>query len=69
LQTLSLKRLDASKVATFSNVAPVLTVLWGILFFQEKMTPALLLGGLLTLGGIAWTGRPARRSRTSSGTT
>ena len=30
LQNLSLRRLDASQVATFSNAAPVLTVIWGI---------------------------------------
>ena len=60
LQNLSLRRLDASQVATFSNVAPVLTVVWGVWFFHERLTPALLLGGLLTLGGIAWTSRPVR---------
>ncbi len=58
LQNLSLRRLDASQVATFSNVAPVLTVVWGVWFFHESLTPALLIGGLLTLGGIAWTSRP-----------
>jgi drug/metabolite transporter (DMT)-like permease len=58
LQNLSLRRLDASQVATFSNVAPVLTVVWGVWFFHERLTPALIIGGLLTLGGIAWTSRP-----------
>jgi drug/metabolite transporter (DMT)-like permease len=61
LQNLSLRRLDASQVATFSNVAPVLTVVWGVLFFHEILSPALLFGGLLTLGGVIWTSRPAPR--------
>jgi drug/metabolite transporter (DMT)-like permease len=60
LQNLSLRRLDASQVATFSNVAPVLTVLWGVWFFHEALTPSLVAGGLLTLGGIVWTSRPVR---------
>lgn len=60
LQNLSLRRLDASQVATFSNVAPVLTVVWGVWFFHERLTLALVIGGLLTLGGIAWTSRPRR---------
>ena len=37
LQNLSLRRLDASQVATFSNVAPVLTVVWGVWFFHESL--------------------------------
>jgi drug/metabolite transporter (DMT)-like permease len=59
LQNLSLRRLDASQVATFSNVAPVLTVVWGFCFFHEALSPALVVGGLLTLGGVIWTSRPA----------
>ncbi|MDR3619478.1 MAG: DMT family transporter [Paludisphaera borealis] len=59
LQNLSLRRLDASQVATFSNVAPVLTVVWGVWLFHEALSPALVVGGLLTLGGVIWTSRPA----------
>jgi drug/metabolite transporter (DMT)-like permease len=64
LQNLSLRRLDASQVATFSNAAPILTVLWGVWFFHESLTPALIVGGLMTLGGIFWTGRPRARLAT-----
>jgi drug/metabolite transporter (DMT)-like permease len=64
LQNLSLRRLDASQVATFSNAAPILTVLWGVWFFHESLSPALIVGGLLTLGGIFWTGRPRARPAT-----
>ena len=56
-----MRRLDASQVATVGNAAPILTVIWGIWLFHEAITPALILGGVLTLGGILWTSRPARR--------
>jgi drug/metabolite transporter (DMT)-like permease len=64
LQNLSLRRLDASQVATFSNAAPILTVLWGVWFFHESLTPALIVGGLMTLGGVFWTARPRARLAT-----
>jgi drug/metabolite transporter (DMT)-like permease len=66
LQNLSLRRLDASQVATFSNAAPVLTVVWGVWFFHEVLTPTLIIGGLLTLGGIFWTNRLAFRPNPGS---
>lgn len=63
-QNQALRRLDASQVATFGNAAPMLTVLWGVLLFHEAVTPALALGGALTLCGILITTRsrpaPAR---------
>jgi len=39
----------------------VLTVVWGVWFFHEVLTPTLIIGGLLTLGGIFWTNRPGFR--------
>ena len=57
-QNLSLRRFDASQVATFSNGSPFLTVVWGIWLFGELLTPALVVGGALTLGGIYWASRP-----------
>jgi len=70
-QNHSLSRLDASQVATFSNGSPVLTVVWGVWFFEEAVTVALTIGGLLTLGGIYWStksgnGRSARIGPTPS---
>jgi hypothetical protein len=47
-------------VATFGNAAPILTVVWGYLFLGEAITPFLIVGGALTLGGILWTIRPKR---------
>ena len=61
-QNHSLSRLDASQVATFSNGSPVLTLVWGVFFFEEAITVALAVGGLLTLGGIFWSTRVSRPS-------
>jgi drug/metabolite transporter (DMT)-like permease len=59
-QNLAMQRLDASQVATFNNAGPVLTIAWGVWLFGETVTPALALGGLLTLGGIIWANKPGR---------
>jgi drug/metabolite transporter (DMT)-like permease len=61
-QNLALRRFDASQVATFSNAAPVLTVIWGMWLFGESLTPTLVVGGAMTLGGIYLTCRPGRPS-------
>ena len=64
-QNLAMSRLDASQVASFGNVAPLLTVVWGAWLFGESVTPALAVGGALTLGGLVWTGpnpRPEPRT-------
>jgi drug/metabolite transporter (DMT)-like permease len=53
-QNLAMREFDASEVATFGNASPVLTVFWGIWLFGEAVTPGLVVGGLLTLGGILW---------------
>jgi drug/metabolite transporter (DMT)-like permease len=60
-QNQAMRRLDASQVATVGNAAPILTVVWGIWLFHEALTPALILGGTLTLGGIFWDSRPRGR--------
>ena len=59
-QNLSMRRFDASQVATYSNGSPVLTVLWGIWLFGEPLTPSLLVGRRITLAGICWASRPRR---------
>jgi drug/metabolite transporter (DMT)-like permease len=60
-QNLSMRALDASQVATFGNVAPLLTVLWGCLLFDERISPIAGVGGTLVLLGIAWSSRPSRK--------
>lgn len=57
-QNLAMQRLDASQVANFNNAGPVLTIAWGVWLFGEALSPALIFGGLLTLGGIIWASRP-----------
>lgn len=57
-QNLALRRLDASQVATVGNAAPLLTILWGVWLLGEQVTPTLVVGGGLVLGGIVWTTRP-----------
>ena len=61
-QNLAMRRLDASQVANFSNVSPVLTVVWGAWLFGESISASLVVGGTLTLAGVFWTGmsRPQR---------
>jgi drug/metabolite transporter (DMT)-like permease len=59
-QNLSLRRFEASQVATFSNASPFLTVVWGVWLFDELLTPAVVVGGALTLGGIYWASRSRR---------
>jgi drug/metabolite transporter (DMT)-like permease len=60
-QSVALRRLDASEVATVGNAAPLMTVVWGYLLLGEAITPFLIVGGALTLGGILWTGRTSAR--------
>jgi drug/metabolite transporter (DMT)-like permease len=56
-QNQALRRLDASQVAVVGNASPLLTVLWGVSFLGEALTPTLIGGGILILGGILWTER------------
>ncbi len=50
--TIALRRAPASLVSPFSYLTPLLSFLYGLLFFQEKIGPASLLGaGLIIAGG------------------
>ncbi len=60
-QNLAMRSLDASQVATFGNIAPVLTIVWGYLLFGERLSPIAAVGGVLVLAGIAWSSRPVPR--------
>jgi drug/metabolite transporter (DMT)-like permease len=60
-QNLALGRLDASQVATFGNLSTLLTMLWGHLLFDERLTPALALGGGLVMLGLLGASRPIGR--------
>lgn len=58
-QNLALRHVDASQLAAVGNAAPLLTILWGVWLLGESFTPAIAVGGVLTLAGIAWTNRAA----------
>ncbi len=62
-QNLALRRFDASQVATLNNASPILTVVWGMLLFGEVLTPTLVAGGAMTLGGIYWACRQRSAAR------
>lgn len=60
-QNLAMRRLDASQVAVVGNLAPALTVLWGVWLLDEPLSLTLLVGGGLTLLGIVWANRASAR--------
>jgi drug/metabolite transporter (DMT)-like permease len=65
-QNLAMRRLDASQVANFSNISPILTVILGAWLFGEAVTTSLVLGGTLTLAGVFWTARSRPQVRAES---
>ncbi len=62
-QNQSLRRMDASQVATVGNVAPILTIVWGIVFLGEDLHTPLIVGASLTVSGILWASRPVRQPK------
>ncbi len=48
-----LRRYDASLVAPLGLTAPLWAMVFGVTVFHDPLTPRLLLGALLTLGGVA----------------
>ena len=59
-QNLAMRSFDASQVATFGNISPLLTVGWGALLFGERLSPVVGVGGLLVLAGVARSGASMR---------
>jgi drug/metabolite transporter (DMT)-like permease len=47
-----LKSIPVSKVTTFSNLSPLLTVLFSVIFLSEDISLYLILGGIITLAGV-----------------
>ena len=64
-QNQAMRRLDASQVATFGNVGPLLTIVWGVLLHGEELGATLILGAGLTLSGIVWASRPISKAPTA----
>lgn len=47
-----LKNLPVSVTSTFAYVTPILTVIFGILFLGESLTPPIIIGSLVILTGV-----------------
>ncbi len=48
----ALSRLEAGKVAIFTNLQPILTTLLAVVFLGQDITVAFLVGGVITIGGV-----------------
>ncbi|MBI3194006.1 MAG: DMT family transporter [Ignavibacteriae bacterium] len=51
----ALERVEASKVAIFSNIQPVLTTTFAVFLLGQELTPAFFIGGFLALSGVILT--------------
>lgn len=69
--TIALRRAPASLVSPFSYLTPLLSFLYGLFFFGEKLAPASLAGAVIIIAGgsllshygtLRQAGRPASRS-------
>lgn len=47
-----LKSVPVSKVTTFSNLSPLITVFFSVIFLSEDISLYLILGGIITLAGV-----------------
>ena len=52
IYTIGLKAVENGKAAIIASIEPVVATMNGILWFHEKMTPGVLVGIVLVLGGI-----------------
>ena len=68
-QNLAMRRLDASQVANFSNISPILTVIWVPGCSARPSPPAWSWAVPSTLAGVFWTARsrPSAIARRSCG--
>jgi drug/metabolite transporter (DMT)-like permease len=55
----AVKTIGATRASVFINLVPVAAVLQGAWLLDERLTPAVLLGGLLVLAGVGLTQRAA----------
>jgi drug/metabolite transporter (DMT)-like permease len=47
-----LKTLQVSKITTFSNLSPLITVFFSVIFLGETISLYLLIGGIITIAGV-----------------
>lgn len=55
-----LRRIGPSRTAIFINFVPVFGVTFAALFLGEPVLPSMIVGGLMVIGGVLLTTRPAR---------
>jgi len=53
----ALRRIEASKLAVFSNGQPIVAALLAVIFLQYALTSAFLIGGTITVAGVILTQR------------
>lgn len=53
----ALKKMEASKLAVFSNLQPILTTVMAIIFLDYTLTGYFIIGGILTIIGVIVTQR------------
>jgi drug/metabolite transporter (DMT)-like permease len=61
-----LDNVPTSQVSTYTFVNPVVAVMLGWLFLQERLSPAMLLGGLMVVASVAAVWRAESRSPSDS---
>ncbi len=53
----ALGRMDTTKVAVFANAQPIFTTILAVLFLDQPLTAAFLIGGAITISGVVLTQR------------
>ncbi len=53
----ALKKMEASKLAVFSNLQPVFTIILAMIFLGTHLTMPFVIGGVLIIGGVVLTQR------------
>ncbi|MFZ4620015.1 MAG: DMT family transporter [Bacteroidota bacterium] len=53
----ALGRMDTTKVAVFANAQPILTTILAVIFLDQPITAAFLIGGAITISGVFITQR------------
>ncbi len=48
----ALEKIEASKVAIFSNIQPFLTTILAVIFLSQGVSGTLVIGGIITIGGV-----------------
>lgn len=55
-----IERIGSTKATMVTYLAPVFGVAWGVLLLDEALTPAMVAGGAIVLGGVALAGKARR---------